>query len=53
VLLGSDYPFPLGEQKIGDLVANHPQLSDTAKTKILGANAQRFFDLATTVAHTA
>lgn len=53
VLLGSDYPFPLGEQKIGDLVANHPQLSDTAKTKILGANAQRFFDLPMTVAHTA
>jgi aminocarboxymuconate-semialdehyde decarboxylase len=53
VLLGSDYPFPLGEQKIGDLVAHHPQLSDTAKAKILGANAQRFFDLPTTVAHAA
>uniref|UniRef100_UPI002ABDC530 amidohydrolase family protein n=1 Tax=Paraburkholderia sp. J63 TaxID=2805434 RepID=UPI002ABDC530 len=27
VLLGSDYPFPLGEQCIGDLVANHAGLS--------------------------
>ncbi|MGN8089143.1 amidohydrolase family protein [Ralstonia sp. 22086] len=45
VLLGSDYPFPLGEQKIGDLVANHADLSDGAKAKILGGNAARFFDL--------
>jgi aminocarboxymuconate-semialdehyde decarboxylase len=51
VLLGSDYPFPLGEQKIGDLVEHHPHLSDTAKAKILGTNAQRFFDLPTFVAH--
>ena len=53
VLLGSDYPFPLGEQKIGDLVALHPALSDTAKAKILGENAQRFFDLPTPVARAA
>ncbi|MBH9664685.1 amidohydrolase family protein [Burkholderia multivorans] len=45
VLLGSDYPFPLGEQVVGELVANHPQLSDAAKEKILGVNAQRFFNL--------
>lgn len=45
VLLGSDYPFPLGEQKIGDLVANHADLNDAAKAKILGGNAARFFDL--------
>ncbi|HZZ12967.1 MAG TPA: amidohydrolase family protein, partial [Paraburkholderia sp.] len=51
--LGSDYPFPLGEQKIGDLVAHHPDLSDTAKTKILGTNAQRFFGLSTPVAQAA
>ncbi|KPJ35207.1 aminocarboxymuconate-semialdehyde decarboxylase [Burkholderia multivorans] len=46
VLLGSDYPFPLGEKVVGDLVANHPQLSDAAKEKILGVNSQRFFNLA-------
>ncbi|CBW77127.1 Aminocarboxymuconate-semialdehyde decarboxylase (EC 4.1.1.45) (plasmid) [Mycetohabitans rhizoxinica HKI 454] len=45
VLLGSDYPFPLGEQLIGELVATHPELSDDAKSKILGQNALRFFGL--------
>ena len=45
VMLGSDYPFPLGEQKIGDLVAHHPNLGNAAKAKILGGNAARFFDL--------
>jgi len=45
VLLGSDYPFPLGEQRIGDLVAHHPDLSPSTKAKILCSNAQRFFDL--------
>ncbi|WP_175997330.1 amidohydrolase family protein [Burkholderia stabilis] len=45
VMLGSDYPFPLGEQRIGSLVEQHPDLTDTAKAKILGGNALRFFDL--------
>jgi aminocarboxymuconate-semialdehyde decarboxylase len=45
VMLGSDYPFPLGEQQIGELVASHAELSVTAKEKILGGNAQRFFGL--------
>ncbi|WP_174949725.1 amidohydrolase family protein [Burkholderia lata] len=45
VMLGSDYPFPLGEQRIGSLVEQHPDLSETAKAKILGGNALRFFDL--------
>jgi aminocarboxymuconate-semialdehyde decarboxylase len=45
VMLGSDYPFPLGEQKIGELVASRAELSVTAKEKILGGNAQRFFGL--------
>jgi aminocarboxymuconate-semialdehyde decarboxylase len=45
VMLGSDYPFPLGEQRIGDLVAQHDGLSASAKQKILGGNAQRFFGL--------
>ncbi|WP_175042707.1 amidohydrolase family protein [Burkholderia lata] len=45
VMLGSDYPFPLGEQRIGSLVEQHPDLSEPAKAKILGGNALRFFDL--------
>jgi aminocarboxymuconate-semialdehyde decarboxylase len=42
VVLGSDYPFPLGEQKVGTLVLTSKYLSDTAKEKILGVNAMRF-----------
>jgi len=45
VLLGSDYPFPLGEQSIGKLVREHPQLSSVSKQKILGDNAASFFNL--------
>jgi hypothetical protein len=39
VLLGSDYPFPLGEQQIGKLVRDHPALPAPAKREILGGNA--------------
>jgi aminocarboxymuconate-semialdehyde decarboxylase len=46
VLLGSDYPFPLGEQQIGRLVREHPSLADTAKRCILGGNAARFLAIA-------
>ncbi|RDU96695.1 amidohydrolase family protein [Trinickia dinghuensis] len=53
VMLGSDYPFPLGEQKIGDLVASHTGLSGAEKAKILGGNARGFFDLPDEDAQTA
>ena len=46
VMLGSDYPFPLGEQRIGTLVRGAAALSDDARTKLLGANAADFFGLA-------
>lgn len=39
VVLGTDYPFPLGEQELGKLVRNCPHLDETQKSKILGANA--------------
>lgn len=45
VLFGTDYPFPLGEQKKGDLVRSTDSLSDAAKQKILGDNARHFFNL--------
>ncbi|MBS0504676.1 MAG: amidohydrolase [Proteobacteria bacterium] len=45
VMLGSDHPFPLGEQAIGQLVGTHDRLSASAKAKILGGNAARFLAL--------
>jgi aminocarboxymuconate-semialdehyde decarboxylase len=46
VMLGSDSPFPLGEQSIGRLVREAPFLDDAARHGILQANAQAFFGLA-------
>lgn len=44
VLLGSDTPFPLGEQEIGSLVAESA-LTDNQKQKILYTNVAKFFNL--------
>ncbi len=44
VMLGSDYPFPLGEARVGGLIRNS-QLSDETKSKLLGENAARFLKL--------
>jgi aminocarboxymuconate-semialdehyde decarboxylase len=46
VMLGSDYPFPLGEQRVGRLVRESASLGDAARRRILGANAAAFFGLA-------
>jgi aminocarboxymuconate-semialdehyde decarboxylase len=43
VMLGSDYPFPLGEQQVGSLVRSHPGLPPRVREKLLHANARRFF----------
>jgi len=45
VMLGSDYPYPLGEQQVGSLIRSHPALSDRTRDKLLHANATRFFGL--------
>ena len=45
VMLGSDSPFPLGEQQIGGLVREAPFLDDTARQRILRGNAEAFFGL--------
>ncbi|MEU6999690.1 amidohydrolase family protein [Nonomuraea sp. NPDC046570] len=42
VLLGSDFPYPLGESPVGELVRGAAFLSSTARAKILGNNAERF-----------
>ncbi|WP_436636940.1 amidohydrolase family protein [Microbaculum sp. FT89] len=46
VMFGTDYPFPLGEQKMGALVRGSKRLSGDEKRIILGENAIRFFGLA-------
>jgi predicted TIM-barrel fold metal-dependent hydrolase len=45
VLLGSDQPFPLGERRVGRLVSETSMLGDSAKRKVLGENAARFFGI--------
>lgn len=45
VMLGSDSPFPLGEQRIGAGVLEHPQLNRAQQAQILAGNAQAFFGL--------
>jgi aminocarboxymuconate-semialdehyde decarboxylase len=45
VMLGSDHPFPLGEQRIGSLVAEAPFLDERARGRILRGNAEAFFGL--------
>ncbi|MBS0508135.1 MAG: amidohydrolase family protein [Proteobacteria bacterium] len=46
VMLGSDHPFPLGEQQIGQLVGDTTLLNGVEKRRILGGNAKAFFNLA-------
>ena len=45
LMLGTDYPFPLGEPCMGKLVSSNPTLSDSSKAKLLAGNAERFFGL--------
>jgi aminocarboxymuconate-semialdehyde decarboxylase len=45
VMLGSDYPFPLGEQQIGSLVRESAFLSAEHKQRLLRGNAEAFFGL--------
>ncbi|MGW4747314.1 amidohydrolase family protein [Streptomyces sp. NPDC004290] len=45
VLLGSDHPFPLGEEEIGRLV-RESALTPEETEAVLGGNAVRFFGLA-------
>ncbi len=46
VILGSDYPFPLGEHGIGNLI-RATGLQPKAKSKLLHENAERFLGLRT------
>jgi aminocarboxymuconate-semialdehyde decarboxylase len=45
VMLGSDSPFPLGEQRIGSLVREAAFLDDAARGRMLRGNAEAFFGI--------
>jgi aminocarboxymuconate-semialdehyde decarboxylase len=44
VMLGSDYPFPLGEERVGSLI-RQSNLAQDAKARLLGGNAAWFLGL--------
>jgi aminocarboxymuconate-semialdehyde decarboxylase len=48
VMLGSDYPYPLGERPAGAVVRGASFLDETDRALILGGNAKSFLDLDTT-----
>jgi aminocarboxymuconate-semialdehyde decarboxylase len=45
VMLGSDYPYPLGEQRVGSLIRAQQSLPAVTRLKLLQGNATRFFGL--------
>ena len=45
ILMGSDYPFPLGEIEPGRVIDESSHLSDRARHALLAGNADRFFGL--------
>jgi aminocarboxymuconate-semialdehyde decarboxylase len=45
VMLGSDYPFPLGEESVGDLIRNGDGFDKSLRSKLLGENAIGFLGL--------
>jgi len=47
VMLGSDYPFPLGEQRVGTLVRGASFLDEGRRAAIMGGNAAAFLGLET------
>lgn len=45
VMFGTDYPFPLGEQEMGQLVRQSPDITEAARARILGGNAEKWLGL--------
>jgi aminocarboxymuconate-semialdehyde decarboxylase len=45
VALGTDYPFPLGEQEPGRLIGSLPELSAAARRRLLAGTALEFLGL--------
>ena len=48
VMLGSDYPYPLGEEHIGELIRTS-DLPESARRKMLSGNAERWLGLIPTM----
>ena len=45
IMLGSDYPFPLGELSPGELIESMDKWSSSRKAKLLGLNALQWLNL--------
>lgn len=45
IILGSDYPFPLGEHHPGKMISEMHEIDSETKRKLLGLNACRFLGL--------
>uniref|UniRef100_A0A3Q2YC60 2-amino-3-carboxymuconate-6-semialdehyde decarboxylase n=1 Tax=Hippocampus comes TaxID=109280 RepID=A0A3Q2YC60_HIPCM len=45
VMLGTDYPFPLGELQPGSLIESMTEFDETLKDKLLAGNALEFLGL--------
>ncbi|XP_014674865.1 PREDICTED: 2-amino-3-carboxymuconate-6-semialdehyde decarboxylase-like [Priapulus caudatus] len=45
VMLGSDYPFPLGEHQVGKLIESMPDISPQLKDDLLAGNCCQFLGL--------
>jgi len=45
VALGSDYPFPLGEARPGELIESLEELNDAQRARLLGGTALEFLGL--------
>lgn len=45
ITLGSDYPFPLGEQRPGTLIESMQEFSASVKRKLLGENALEWLNI--------
>jgi aminocarboxymuconate-semialdehyde decarboxylase len=42
IMLGSDYPYPLGERPAGQVIRSATFLTDEQANKLLSGNAMRF-----------
>lgn len=45
IMLGSDFPYPLGEDPVGNVIYNSSFLTEEEQNKILGLNAFRFLNM--------